>query len=65
MVPVPFEGAGAVLLRIELSTGEVVKVSGKRAELRVVGPRAKKYSSRENDDARLAPVSAEPLGGQR
>ena len=36
-VPLPFQCRGEVLLTIELTSGEVLKVSGKRVALRVVG----------------------------
>jgi hypothetical protein len=35
-VSLPFEGEGDVLLTIQLTSGEVAKVSGKRVQLRVV-----------------------------
>ncbi|HSY48809.1 MAG TPA: hypothetical protein VLC46_08365 [Thermoanaerobaculia bacterium] len=37
VVPLPFESRSEVLLTIELTSGEVVKVSGKRVLIRVIG----------------------------
>ena len=38
VVPLPFAGIGNIHLVLELTSGEVVQVSGNRAELSVVGP---------------------------
>jgi hypothetical protein len=38
VVPLPFESVGNVRLALELTTGELVKVTGSHASLAVIGP---------------------------